>query len=227
MLPNSETPGRADCGGLRVVNDISVAWNNALEVPQESALERVSEARVIRHSDPADDPAGPEVLPHAVRAEEHSCDPRWRTLDVEAQVSDNQCPGRPMEEQHFAKAKAGDEQALDLTLPLRRWRVGERAVKRNRLPLPRRAGCAEELSGGIRLRSLRRELPVRVRDHNEADWAHSVDLFSKLRGNGDRRMEDQLAAGESDHRHANRDLYQPGLPTKLVLGTPEIRVVLN
>jgi hypothetical protein len=40
-------------------------------------------------------------------------------------------------------------------------------------------------------------------------------------------MEDELSVGESDHRHANGDPDQPALPTELVLGAPEIRVVLN
>jgi hypothetical protein len=39
-------------------------------------------------------------------------------------------------------------------------------------------------------------------------------------------MEDELSI-EPEYRHANRDRNQPGLPTELVLGAPEIRVVPN
>jgi hypothetical protein len=66
---------------------------------------------------------------------------------------------------------------------------------------------------------------VRLRHYDEADPAESVEFRSKFRRDGDRRMEDELPVVEPEHRHANRDRNQPGLPTELVLGAPDIRVV--
>jgi hypothetical protein len=40
-------------------------------------------------------------------------------------------------------------------------------------------------------------------------------------------MQDESPVGEPDHSHTNRDLYQPSLPTELVLGAPEIFCVPN
>jgi hypothetical protein len=40
-------------------------------------------------------------------------------------------------------------------------------------------------------------------------------------------MEDEPPVAEPDYRHANGDRNQPDLPTELVLGAPQIRVVPN
>jgi hypothetical protein len=40
-------------------------------------------------------------------------------------------------------------------------------------------------------------------------------------------MEDELPVAEPDHRRANGNRNQPGQPTEVVLGAPEIPVVLN
>ena len=54
-----------------------------------------------------------------------------------------------------------------------------------------------------------------------------VEVAMKLGGDGDWRMEDEPSATEPQHRHPNRDRNQAGLPTELVLDTPEIPVVLD
>ena len=132
-----------------------------------------------------------------------------------------------MEENYLLRAKTTHAKALDLTPPRGGWLISERSVKGERLPPPRSAGSGQELSRVVALRSLTRELSVRLRNHDKADRAESIEFLSKLRRDGTRRMEDELSVGESEHRHANRDRNQPGLPTELVLGAPEIRVVTN
>ena len=132
-----------------------------------------------------------------------------------------------MEDNHLVEAKAEHETALDLTGPRGGRLISERRVKGERLPPPRSAGSGQELSRRVPLRSLTRELSVRMRDDDEADRAESVELFSKFMRDWDRRMENKLSIGEPENRHADRHRNQPGLPTELVLGTPEVRVVSN
>ena len=83
------------------------------------------------------------------------------------------------------------------------------------------------MSVGVALRSLTRESSVRVRNYDESDWAESVELFTKLRRHWHRGVEDELSGTESENCHANWDRDEPALPAKLILGAPEIRIVLN
>jgi len=132
-----------------------------------------------------------------------------------------------MEENHFVERKAAHEKALDLPGPLGGWLIRERSGEGERLPPRRSAGSGHESGRGEALRSLSREPSVRLGNDDETDRPKSVELSSKLRRDRDGRMEDELPVGEPDHRHADRDRDQPGLPTALMLGAPEIRVVPN
>jgi hypothetical protein len=132
-----------------------------------------------------------------------------------------------MKENHLVEPKAEYEMALDLTGPRSGRLIRERGVKGDGLSSPRSAGSGQELSRGVALRNLTREPSVRLRNHDEADRAESIEFRLKFRKDRTRRMEDELSIGELEHRHANRDWNHPDPPTELVLGAPEIRVVPN
>ena len=132
-----------------------------------------------------------------------------------------------MKENDLVEAKAEHEKALDLTGPRCGWLIGERSMKRERLPPPRSPGGGHELGTREVMRSLSCKLAVRLRNYDEANPAESVEFLSKVTRARDRRMEDELSVAEPKHCHPNRDRNQAGRPTDLILGAPEIRVVLD
>ena len=232
MLPRcvSTTPAqprRAERGGTAAFEDVSMPGNDPLEVPLEDRLERAPEGRAIRHGEPADQPARPEALPHAVRPEEQARRRRRRAMDVEAEIGDHEGPRRAMEEDHLVEPEALEEAALDAPRPRRGRPIGERGVEGERSPPPRRARRGQKLGGRKLSRRPIREPPVRFGDHDEGDPAQPVELLSELWRDGTGRMEDELSAVESDHRHAHGDRNQAGPPAELVLDAPQIGVVLD
>jgi len=209
-----------------MLEDISVPRNDSLEVPPQHVLQRMPEGRAIRHQ-LARDPARPEALPRAVRPEEQASGPGWRALNVEAQIGEHQAPRRSVEEKHLVEAKTEHEMALDSTGPRGGGLICEGRLKGERLAPPRSAWSSQELSGRVAPGSLAGEPSVRPWNDDEADRTEGIDLLSKFRRDGDRRMENESPVAEPDDGHADGDRNQAGLPAELVFGAPKIRIVPN
>jgi hypothetical protein len=64
-------------------------------------------------------------------------------------------------------------------------------------------------------------------NYDEAHGAESPQLRSKPGRDWNRRVEHELTVIEPEDGHSNRNPDQAGLPTKLVLDTPEVAVVLH
>ncbi len=111
-------------------DDVSMRWNDAIEVPLQHPLERAPKSRTVGHPELANQSARPEAVPHAVGPKEHTRNPGGGAMDVKAQVAEYQCARRSMEENHLVEAKAEHEKAFDLTDPRCGRLIGERSVER-------------------------------------------------------------------------------------------------
>ena len=174
-------------------DDVSMRWNDAIEVPLQHPLERAPKSRTIGHPELANQSARPEALPHAVGPKEHARDPGGGAMDVKAQVAEYQCARRSMEENHLVEAKAEHEKALDFTRPPVGWLIRKRRVEGECPSAPRRARCSQEPSSRIALSNLTGESAVRLRNHDESDRAKSLEFLPESGRKRNRRMEDELS----------------------------------
>ena len=132
-----------------------------------------------------------------------------------------------MEEHDLVESKASYEKAIELARPRSGRLIGERRMQVDGSSSQWSTRRGQELSLRENPGSSSRKLTVCTRNHDEPDWAERIELLSQLSRDWNRRMEDEPPVVESNDRHANRDRNQASLPAELVLGAPQVRVMLD
>ena len=210
-----------------MIDHIAVSRQDSFEIPREYLVEGILKRRAIRYGEIADQPARTEMLPHSVQFEERSGAAVGGALNVEAQVGDDQATGRTMKKHDLFQSKTLQQEALDLAHPGARGLVRERPSKGKRPAAPGWRRSGEEFRIGVDLRDLFGKLSVGIGNDDEPHSTQRADYFALSSFDGNGRMKNQLPVAQTNDRHADWDWNEPGLPAKLVLGTPKIRVVLN